>query len=137
MAGEEDMNKRALQGFAFLGLALIWLLLVGCGESRDPYVGTYRTVEKFGGKDHVELVLKDNGECTWTLEGKTLKFKWKVDAGRIWLYTKEGGIIIVTPAPDKMTLSADLSGEWHPGCPPDKCVYFKRVGGGTTPGKTP
>lgn len=112
---------------ALLGLTLACLVLGGCGESRDPFAGTYRSVEPFAGRGHIELVLKENGECTWTHEGKTLKFKWRVDKGRIWIYPKEGGLLIVTPVEGGKILSADMTGEWHVGCPPDKCVQFKRV----------
>jgi hypothetical protein len=121
------MNKGYLTRTAVLGLTLIWLVLLGCGESRAPFAGTYRSVAPFAGKGYIELVLKQNGEATWTFEGKTLKLKWRVDEGRIWLYTKEGGIIIITPAKGGEILSADMSGEWHPGCPPDKCLQFQRV----------
>jgi hypothetical protein len=27
-------------------------------------------------------------------------------------------------------LSADMTGDWHPGCPPGSCVNFKRVKNG-------
>jgi hypothetical protein len=111
-----------------LGLILTFLL-GGCGGSRLAYVGTYRSVEPFAGKDHVTLVLKQGGECTWTLgeEGNTLEFKWRISDGRIWVYTKEGGIIIITPSEGGKVLSADMSGEWHPRCPPDKCLAFTRI----------
>lgn len=121
------MNKGYLKGAAALGLTLIWLVLLGCGESRAPFAGTYRSEKPFAGKGHIELVLKADGEATWTLAGKTLKFKWRVDDNRIWIYTTGGGLIIVTPTEGGKALSADMTGEWHPGCPPDKCVQFRRV----------
>ena len=121
------MKARCLIWVAALGLTLVWLILPGCGESRSPYAGAYRSVEPFAGQGHIELVLKENGEATWTLAGNTLKFKWRVDDNRIWIYTKEGGILIVTPSNGGKILSADMTGEWHPGCPPDQCVTFQRV----------
>jgi outer membrane lipoprotein-sorting protein len=121
------MKARYLHGAAALGLILLWMALLGCGESRSPFAGTYRSVEPFAGQGHIELVLKENGEATWTHAGNTLKFKWRVDDKRIWIYTKEGGILIVTPSNGGKILSADMSGEWHPGCPPEKCITFQRV----------
>ncbi|MDI6853454.1 MAG: hypothetical protein QME75_07625 [Deltaproteobacteria bacterium] len=112
---------------ATLGLLLFGLVLAGCGESRAPFAGTYQSMEPYAGKGHIELVLKDNGEGTWTLEGKSTKFKWRVNDGRIWLYTKEGGIIIIIPSEEGKKLSADMTGEWHSGCPPDKCLNFIRT----------
>lgn len=112
---------------AALGLAFIWLTLTGCGESRAPFAGTYQSVVPYAGKGHIELVLKENGEGTWTFEGKSVKFKWRVSEGRIWMYTKEGGIIIITPAEGGKLLSVDMTGEWHPGCPPESCINFQRM----------
>jgi hypothetical protein len=127
MAGKEDMKTGYLKLTATLGLLLFGLALAGCGESRAPFAGTYQSAEPYAGKGHIELVLKDNGEGTWTLEGKSTKLKWRVSDGRIWLYTKEGGIIIITPSEDGKKLSADMTGEWHPGCPPEHCLNFTRV----------
>ncbi len=120
------MKKSFVNLAAALGLALAWLILTGCGESRTPFAGTYQSAAPYAGKGHIELVLKENGEGTWTWEGKSVKFKWRVSDGRIWMYTKEGGIIIVTPADGGKILSADMTGEWHPGCPPEKCINFQR-----------
>lgn len=104
--------------------------LAGCGESREPYVGTYRSVEPYAGKGHIELVLRENGEATWKLgQEKTIKFKWKVADGRLWFYTKEGGIIHVTPSDGNKRLSCDMTGEWHPSCPANYCINFERVEG--------
>ncbi|MBM4274162.1 MAG: hypothetical protein FJ134_06855 [Deltaproteobacteria bacterium] len=121
------MKKSLFKFVAVLVLVFVCLALGGCGESRTPYAATYKSVEPFAGKGHVELELKENGEATWTHLGKTLKLKWRVSDGKIWLYTKEGGLLIVTPAEEGKILSADITGEWHPGCPPEQCVLFKRV----------
>jgi len=112
-----------------LGLALGWLLLWGCGESRLPFAGTYRSLEPFADSGYIDLVLKENGECTWSLpqEGKTLKLKWRVQDGRLWFYTKEGGLMIATPGDGGRYLSVDITGDWHPGCPPNKCLNFRKV----------
>jgi hypothetical protein len=124
------MKRNLLKLAAVLGLLLVGLALAGCGESRSPFAGTYRSVEPFAGKSYIELDLKENGKGTWTLEGKTVEFTWMVNDGRIWIYTKSGAILIVTPGEGGRMLSADMSAEWHPGCPPNSCVTFRRVPSG-------
>jgi hypothetical protein len=81
---------------------------------------------------HIDLELKENGEATWKMpeSGKSIKFKWRVEEGRLWFYTKEGGIIILTPSEEGRKLSADMTGQWHPSCPKDSCVLFERQKGG-------
>jgi hypothetical protein len=124
------MKTGCLKPASALALALLWLVLLGCGDSRAPYVGTYRSIAPFADHGHIELELKENGEATWTVGGKSIKLKWRVDDNRIWMYTKEGAIIIATTSEAGKMLSADITGEWHPGCPPDKCVNFLRVESG-------
>lgn len=121
------MKKDIMKLAAILGLLVVWLALGGCGESRSPFAGTYRSVEPFVGKNYIDLDLNENGKGTWTLEGKTVEFTWMVNDGRIWIYTKSGAIIIVTPGEGGKMLSADMSADWHPGCPPSSCVAFRRV----------
>jgi hypothetical protein len=120
------MKKNLLIFGVAMVLTVACLTLGGCGESRSTYAGNYKSVEPFAGKGHVELELKENGEASWTHLGKTLKLKWRVAEGKIWLYTKEGGLLIVTPSEGGKILSADITGEWHPGCPPEQCVLFQR-----------
>jgi hypothetical protein len=126
------MKRGLIIAAANLGLVLCWLFLAGCGESRLPYAGTYRSVEPFANKGHVELDLKENGEATWKLaqEGSATKFKWKVENNRIWFYTKEGGIIIATPINGGQKLTVDMTGQWNPSCPMENCILFERVKGG-------
>jgi len=126
------MKRSLMITAAILGLAFCWLLLAGCGESRQPYAGNYRSVNPFAGKGHVELELKDNGEATWKLaqEGIAIKFKWRVEGDRIWLYTKEGGIIHATPSEGGQKLTVDMTGEWKTSCPTEQCILFERVKGG-------
>jgi hypothetical protein len=121
------MNKPYLKSAAILGLLVMGLVLGSCGESRSPFAGTYRSVEPFAGKNYIDLDLKEDGKGTWTLAGKTVEFTWVVNDGRIWIYTKSGAILIVTPGNGGKMLSADMSAEWHPGCPPGSCVTFRRV----------
>lgn len=126
------MRSTSLKLAALLGLSLIWLASLSCGDTRSPYAGTYRSEKPFAGKGHIELVLKDNGECTWKLEqdDKTLKLKWKVDGDRLWLYTREGGLIIATFTEGGKRLTLDMTGDWNPSCPVDQCLTFQKVSGG-------
>ena len=121
------MNKNFMKMAAVLGLIMVGLVMVGCGESRSQFAGTYKSMEPFGGKDYIDLDLQENGKGTWTLAGKTVEFTWVVNAGKIFIYTKPGAIIVVTPTEGGKILSADMTGDWHPGCPPGSCLNFKRV----------
>ena len=109
-------------------LLLVGLGLWGCGESRQPFVGTYKSTEPIANKGYIELVLRDNGEADWNwLEtNRSIKLKWRVQEGRVWLYFKEGIILIGTPSEQGKYLAVDISGEWHDGCPVDKCFNFVR-----------
>jgi hypothetical protein len=91
-------------------------------------VGTYKSDQTVSEKGHIELVLRDNGEADWSWvdANRTSKFKWRVQDGRVWLYTKEGAILIATPTEGGKYLSVDISGEWHEGCPVEKCITFSR-----------
>jgi len=121
------MKINFLKLAAVLGLIMIWLVLGGCGESRSPFAGTYRSVETFAGKNYVELELKEDGKGSWSVAGKSVDFTWVVNDGKVWIYTKSGAILIVTPSEGGKVLSADMTGDWHPGCPPNACMVFKRV----------
>lgn len=121
------MKKYLWKSAAVIGLLVICLALAGCGESRSPFAGTYKSVEPYVGENYLTLDLKESGKGTWTLEGKTVEFTWVVNNGRIWIYTKTGAIIIVTPGEGGRMLSADMSADWHPGCPASSCVTFRRV----------
>jgi|UniRef100_A0A7C3V416 hypothetical protein len=125
------MNKK-LALMAAASLVLGGLLVLGCGESRQPYAGNYRSLEPYAGKGHVELELKENGEATWKLaqEGMSVKFKWRVEDGQLWFYTKEGGIIHANPTEGGQKLTVDMTGQWHPSCPKEYCIIFQRVKGG-------
>ena len=121
------MKRDCLKLAAVLVLLAMGLVLGGCGESRSPFAGTYRSVEPFAGKSYIDLDLRENGKGTWTLQGKTVEFTWMVHDGLIRIYTKSGAILMVTPGEGGRMLSADMSGDWHPGCPPGSCVVFRRV----------
>jgi hypothetical protein len=122
------MKKNFLKVTVVLSLIMTGLVLGGCGESRSQFAGTYKSVDPFAGKDYIDLDLKENGKGTWSLAGKTLaEFTWAVNDGKPYFYVKSGGILIATPSEDGKMLSVDMTGDWHPGCPPGSCVTFKRV----------
>jgi hypothetical protein len=123
---KKDFSKLAV----VLVLVTMGLVLAGCGESRSRFAGNYKSVETFAGKGNIDLTLQEDGRGTWSLGGKTVEFTWVINDGKIWIYTKTGAILIVTPSEGGKMLSADMSGEWHPGCPPGSCVVFHRVGEG-------
>ncbi len=124
------MNKNFLKLAAVIGLILVGLAFAGCGESRSRFAGAYRSVDPIAEKNYIDLVLEENGKGTWTLAGKTTEFTWLVNGGKIQIYLKTGAIIIFTPSEGGKELSADMTGEWHLGCPPNSCVPFKRVSEG-------
>jgi len=121
------MKKSLLKAAAVLGLIIVGLVMSGCGESRSPFAGTYKSIKPFAGQTFINLVLNEDGKGTWTVAGKSVEFTWVVNDGKVWIYTRQGAILIVTPGDGGAILSADMSGEWHPGCPPGSCVIFKRV----------
>jgi len=121
------MKKDILKWGAVLGLIMVGLVLGGCGESRSQFAGTYKSEKPFAGKDYIDLDLQENGKGTWVLAGKTVEFTWVVNAGKIFIYTKPGAILVVTPIEGGKILSADMTGDWHAGCPPGSCVTFTRV----------
>jgi hypothetical protein len=125
------MKRYLLKLAVLFVLITVGLVLAGCGESRAPYAGTYNSLEPVAGKNFAELDLKENGKGTWTLAGKTMaEFTWVVNDGKPWFYLKSGGILIATPSEGGKLLSVDMTGDWHPGCPPGSCVIFKRVSEG-------
>jgi hypothetical protein len=124
------MNKNLLKVAVVLGLVMVGLLLGGCGESRSQFAGTYKSIQPVAGDKYIELELQENGKGTWTLAGKTVEFTWMVNGGKPYFYIKGGGILVVTPIEGGKMLTADMTGDWHPGCPPGSCVTFKRVKNG-------
>lgn len=124
------MKKESLKLTAVFGLILVSLLLGGCGESRSQFAGTYRSIEPIAGDKFIDIELKDSGKGSWTLEGKGVEFTWVVNDGKLFFYLKSGGILIATPGDDGKKLSVDMTSDWHPGCPPNACVTFKRISEG-------
>jgi hypothetical protein len=124
------MKRDSLKLAAVFGLILVGLAFSGCGESRSRFAGVYRSENPVGGKNYVDLDLEADGKGSWALAGNTTEFTWVVNERKIWVYLKTGAIIIITPSAGGEELSADMTGEWHPGCPPNSCVVFKRVSKG-------
>jgi hypothetical protein len=121
------MKKDAPKIAALIALVMVGLILAGCGEPRSRFAGTYTSVMPYAGKGNITLNLMEDGRGTWSLAGKTVEFTWVVNNDKIWLYTKPGAILIVTPSEGGKLLSADMTGEWHSGCPANACVEFRRV----------
>jgi hypothetical protein len=113
-------NKRILWAaglILFLGGVCLW----GC-QTRDPFAGKFQSVEQ---KPEITLDLKANGEGVWTSGDVRVPFRWEVKQEKIWIHAKGGGVLIGTLA--GQDLSIDISGDLHPGCPPQSCVLFKRL----------
>jgi hypothetical protein len=125
------MKQDLIKWVVALGLVIGCLASWGCGGSRIPFAGTYRSEAPYADKGYIELDLKENGEATWKLEkeARELKFKWKVEAGRLFLYTREGAVMIATPSEGGKRLTMDMSGNWHPSCPVSQCIIFDKVSG--------
>jgi outer membrane lipoprotein-sorting protein len=121
------MKTDSMKLTAILGLIMVGLFLAGCGESRTQFAGTYKSVDTYAGKGNITLNLMEDGRGTWALGGKTVEFTWVVNTGKIFIYTKPGAILIITPSEGGNILSADMTGEWHPGCPANACLVFRRV----------
>jgi uncharacterized protein YceK len=121
------MKKDFLKIGAIIVLIVAGLVLSGCGEPRSRYAGTYKSVDTYAGKGNITLSLMEDGRGTWSLAGKTVEFTWVLNNDKIFLYTKPGAILIVTPSEGGNMLSADMTGEWHTGCPANACVVFRRV----------
>jgi hypothetical protein len=113
--------KRKLLWAAGLTLFLAALGLWGC-SNREPYAGKYRSL---GQTPEINLELKANGEGVWEAGGQRVTFRWEVKKDKIWIHAKGGGVLIGTPAGDLLAL--DMTGDIHPGCPPQSCVSFKRL----------
>jgi hypothetical protein len=125
------MRHFAIRWVVVLGLVVGCLATWGCGEARAPYAGNYRSEAPYANKGHIQLFLKENGEATWKLEQdmKELKFKWKVEGGRLFLYNREGAVIIAIPTEGGKKLSLDITGDWNPSCPVNQCIVFDKVAG--------
>jgi hypothetical protein len=126
------MKPSSRKRFVVLGLVMGCLAIWGCGEPRAPFAGNYRSEAPYADKGHIELNLKENGEATWKLEKdmRELKFKWKVEGDNLFLYTREGAVMVATPTEGGKKLTVDMSGNWHPSCPVNQCLIFTKVSGG-------
>jgi hypothetical protein len=84
-----------------VGLCLLATFLVAC-ESRDKYVGTYRTEATGPAKQEVVVLeLRANGDGAWKIISDGAKgtpvevpFAWYIKRGDLRINTKEGGVIV-------------------------------------------
>jgi hypothetical protein len=125
------MKPGLLKWVIILGVVISCLGVWACGESREKFAGTYRSEAPYADKGNINLNLKESGEATWKLdkEMRELKFKWTVEGNRLFFYTPEGAVIVVTPTEGGKQLTVDMSGNWNPSCPVNQCIIFDRVSG--------
>ncbi len=66
--------------------------LLGCHDT-SALPGKY--IAELPGEvgQQVELKLEPNGQGSWTSEDDRISFKWELQAGKIHLHTKPGGVI--------------------------------------------
>jgi hypothetical protein len=125
------MKPGFMKWVIIFALLIGWLGPWGCGDSRIQFAGNYRSEGPYADKGHVNLNLKENGEAIWKLdkEMREFKFKWKVEGDRLFLYTPEGAVLVVTPTEGGKKLTADMTGNWNPSCPVNQCIIFDKVSG--------
>lgn len=118
------MKRKGLYWAAMLALLGCAAFLGGC-QSRQPYAGKYQSLNHPEGQSPIVLELKATGEGIWSAGDQRIPFRWEFKQEKIWLHTQGGGVLIATPMGDE--LSVDMSGDLHPGCPPTRCLNFKRL----------
>lgn len=102
-------------------MAFLCLLLI-CAAScdrKDRYAGIYREqgeVPLKSAENYIEL--KENGQGVWRASDDEASFSWRVTNNEIRLYTKSGGVIIVT-IKDKDLLEISFPGS--------KSRYYKKA----------
>ena len=84
-------------------LLLMALALCACTRDKDSVAGTYAA---HNGDTEITLNLKENGTGTWSTDLDEIQFKWSVRKdGRLWLHTREGGVIQGRIADQSITLA--------------------------------
>ena len=84
-------------------LLLLALSLCACSRDKDTVAGTYAAKN---GDTEITLNLKENGTGTWSTDLDEIQFKWSVrQDGRLWLHTREGGVIQGRIVDDNITLA--------------------------------
>jgi hypothetical protein len=84
-------------------LLLMALTLCACARGKDTVAGTYAAKN---GDTEIVLNLKENGTGTWSTDLDEIRFKWSVRKdGRLWLHTREGGVIQGRIADESITLA--------------------------------
>ncbi len=89
--------------FLFIFLLLTAMTLAACTQDREAVTGTYAGQN---GKTEIILTLKDNGKGTWSTDQDEIQFKWSLrKGGKLWLHTREGGVIQGQIRDGKITLA--------------------------------
>ena len=80
-------------------MAFLCLLLIGAAscDRKERYAGIYREQGEESLKSAENYIeLKENGQGVWRVSDDEASFSWRVTNDEIRLYTKSGGVIIVT-----------------------------------------
>lgn len=72
-------------------LCTILLLLAACSRNKDDVAGKYTARN---GDTEIVLTLDKDGKGVWSTDMDEIRFKWSLRKNdRIWLHTREGGVI--------------------------------------------
>jgi len=80
-------------------MAFLCLLLIGAVscDRKERYAGIYREQGEEPLKPAENYIeLKENGQGVWKVSDDEASFSWRLTNNKIRLYTKSGGVIIVT-----------------------------------------
>ena len=105
------MSQHIKCGNVFL-TAFLCLLVVGAAscDRKERYAGIYRELGDESQKPAENYIeLKENGQGVWRVSDDEAPFSWRVTNNGIRLYTKSGGVIIVT-IKDKNLLEISFPG---------------------------
>lgn len=84
-------------------LCTILLILAACAPSKDTVAGKYTAQSP---DTEVVLTLDKKGKGTWSTDMDEIQFKWSIRKdGKLWLHTKEGGVIQGTIEEDTIKLT--------------------------------
>lgn len=79
-------------------LVIILIFLLGAAAqsctSRKYFAGTYKIIESRALPPDTYLVLKENGEGVWRVDGNEISFTWFARRREIRIYTRSGGVLV-------------------------------------------